>query len=104
VKDPWNRIRVGGPPATAGLVLLLLAGVGYVLVLAGVRFPIEAGLAPRAVLGLLGLVLALASFRWWVIRPPTLDRPGRATVARWRLLLLGLSQTCITAALLLSHR
>jgi hypothetical protein len=103
VREPWNRIRVGGPPAIAGLMLSLLASVGYVLIVAGVRFPMDAGLAQRAVLAVIGLVLALANVGWWVIRP-TLKRPDQITVDRWRLLLLGGSLTCVAASMLLSHR
>ena len=103
VRDSWNRVRAGGPPAVAGLILLLLAGVGFALVLAGVRVPLQADRAPRAVLALLGLLLMPAFAGRLVIRQATLDRPDQATVDGW-LPLLGSSLACVAAGLLLSHR
>jgi hypothetical protein len=104
VQDSWNRIRAGGPPGVAGLVLLLLAGVGFMLVLAGVRVPLQADQAPRVVLALLALVLMLAYVGRLVIRHSTLDRPDQARVDGWLPLLLGSSLACVAAGLLLSHR
>jgi hypothetical protein len=104
IQDSWNRIRGGGPLAIAGLVVLLLAGVGFVLVLAGVRFPLQADRAPRVVLALLGLVLMLAYVGRLVVRQSTLDRPDQATIDGWLPLLLGSSLACVAAGLLLSHR
>jgi len=104
VRDSWNRVRAGGPPAVAGLILLLLAGVGFALVLAGVRVPLQADRAPRAVLALLGLLLMPAFAGRLVIRQATLDRPDQAAVDGWLPLLLGSSLACVAAGLLLSHR
>ena len=101
VQDYWNRIRAGGPPAIAGLVLLLLAGVGDTLALAGVRFPLQADRASRDALAKLGLVLTLAGVGRLVIRQSTRDRPDQTTVDPWFLLLLGLGMACNTAGLLL---
>jgi hypothetical protein len=103
-QDIWNRIRAGGPPAIVGLVFLLLAGVGDVLVLAGVRVPLQADRAPRVVLALLALVLMLAYVGRLVIRQSALDHPDQATVDGWLPLLLGSSLACVAAGLLLSHR
>jgi formate hydrogenlyase subunit 3/multisubunit Na+/H+ antiporter MnhD subunit len=100
-RDVWNRIRAGGPPAVAGLALLLLAAVGDVLVLAGVRFAVQADRASRLILVLLALVPLLAAGARSRSSKPIVDRPAQARVDGWFLLLLGLSLACVTASLLL---
>jgi len=81
---------------------LLLAGVGDVLVLARVRFPMQANRAPRGI-ALFGLILVLANLGWWLIRRPTPDRPDPARADRWHLLLISLGLAFSTTGLLLSH-
>jgi hypothetical protein len=100
----WERIRSGGPPAVAGLVLVLLAMVGDVLVLAGYRFPVQVSRPSGIALSLIAIVLVLAAAGRLRSHRSTADLPGQAGLDRWFLPLLGLGLSCIAAGLLMGPR
>jgi hypothetical protein len=104
VQGVWERIRRGGPPAVAGVVLVLLATVGDVLVLGGYRLPVQTSRPSGVALALIALVLVLAAVRRLNSRRPAAGLLGQAEVDRWFLPLLGLGLLCIALGLLLGPR
>ena len=58
----WARIRRGGPPAMAGLILMLLAAVGDGLGLAGYSFPAAVSQRSRDALWRVAIALVLLAF------------------------------------------
>ena len=100
----WERIRRGGPPAVAGVVLVLLATVGDVLVLAGYHLPVQISRVSGVALSLIAVVLILAAVRRLNSRRPAAGLLGQAEVDRWFLPLLGLGLSCIALGLLMGPR
>jgi hypothetical protein len=100
----WERIRRGGPPAVAGVVLVLLAMVGDVLVLAGYRLPVQISRLSGVALALIALVLVVAAAGRLRNRRPAAGLLSQAEVDRWFLPLLGLGLSCIALGLLMGPR
>jgi hypothetical protein len=100
----WERIRRGGPPAVAGVILVVLAMVGDVLVFAGYRLPVQISRPSGVALALIALVLILAAVRRLNSRRPAVGLLGQAEVDRWFLPLLGLGLSCIALGLLMGPR
>jgi hypothetical protein len=87
---------VVGPPTLAGLVLVLLARVGDVLVLAGYRFPVEISRPSGIALSLIAVVLVLAPNGRLRSRRTAAGLLGETEVDRWFPPLLGLGLSCGT--------